>query len=74
MTVDKSANHYKAILTKLASKMMLTPAQAVALPTAITCAAGKVGMPESSFISECMRISELSEYVASVCRSVTRDS
>lgn len=56
-------------LATLASTMMLDPVSAVALPTAITVAASKVGMSDDGMIAECERNGELREYLASICRN-----
>lgn len=59
-------------LATLARKMMLTPAQAVALPLTIEVAARKLGWGEARMVAECFDNPRLAEYLASVCRSVTR--
>ena len=59
-------------LVVLARKMMLTPAQAVALPAAIDSAAGKVGFTREAMIAEAFSNPALCEYIASVIRSVMK--
>lgn len=57
-------------LAVIASMMMLTPTQAVALPATVTNAAGKVNMTEDEFIAQMKRNGALRDYIASVCRKV----
>jgi len=59
-------------LAILASKAMLTPKQAVALPTAITVAAGKLEMSESAFAQQLLINAPLLSYVAQICREVVK--
>jgi predicted lipoprotein len=54
----------------LARKMMLTAAQAVALPATITHAAGKLGFSEDKMVQTCFDNPAVSEYLASICRQV----
>lgn len=56
-----------AELASLAAQMGLSLSAAVALPTAVTVAARKVGMDEARFIREMNRNGELRAYVASAC-------
>ncbi len=55
----------------LANKMMLTPNQAVALPAVLDKASASVGMSREALIARCMDDSAVSNYLASVARSVT---
>ena len=55
-------------LVTLARITMLTAVQAIALPTAITVGAGKVGMDEETFLAKCISNPALGMYVASACR------
>lgn len=55
-------------LTILASKMMLTPIQTIALPATIEVGARKMSMTEDAFMAKVEQIPELREYVASICR------
>ena len=59
-----------AKLIILARKMMLTPAQAVALPETITVAASKMNMTESAIVRACYDNPAVCEYLASICRKV----
>ena len=59
-----------AALASLAALMGLSIPAAVALPTAVTVAAGKVRMSEDRFISEMGRNAALRAYVAQVCEQV----
>lgn len=58
-------------LATLACKMMLTPAQAVALPLVIEKAAGSVGLTETELAERCLRDTVVAGYLASVCRKAT---
>jgi hypothetical protein len=58
------------ILANLAALMGLSIQAAVALPTAVTVAAGKVRMSEDRFLSEMTRNAALRAYVAQVCEQV----
>ena len=56
----------------LAARANISPAQAVALPAAITKMAQIVGMHERAFIAEATyRNAELRAYIASICAEVT---
>lgn len=55
-------------LVTLARKMMLTAKQAIALPTTITVAAGKVGMAEADMIAAALDNTALAQYLANACR------
>lgn len=55
-------------LAILASKMMLTDLQTIALPAAIEVATRRMSMTEESFITKMEQIPELREYMASLCR------
>lgn len=57
-------------LVSLAALMGLSASGAVALPTAITVAAGKVGMSESEFLFRLHNNAALRAYVAEVCEKV----
>lgn len=57
-------------LAILASKMMLTPDQAVALPAVVERAASDMGMTSRAMMDQCFRNAELREYLATVCRKV----
>ncbi len=57
-------------LATLARKMMLTPAQAVALPETIAVAARKMSMAESAIVRACYDNPAVCEYLASICRKV----
>ena len=59
-------------LAVLAKKMMLTPAQAVALPEVITSAARECKMSEHALIASCFDNGSVRDYLASVCRTVTK--
>ena len=56
----------------LAKKMMLTPAQAVALPEVISSSARECKMSEQAIIASCFDNSQVRDYLASVCRQVTK--
>jgi hypothetical protein len=56
----------------LAKKMMLTPAQAVALPQVITSAARECKMSEQQMIQACYENGQVRDYLASVCRTATK--
>ncbi len=58
-------------LETLARKMMLTPAQAVALPATIDCAASSLGMNRGQMIVQCFGNPAVCEYLASICRKVS---
>jgi hypothetical protein len=58
-------------LATLAHKMMLTVTQAVALPAVIDTAAESQNITRDAMISHCTRSSEVCEYLASICRTVT---
>lgn len=58
-------------LTTLASKMMLTPAQATALPTVIEVSARKVEISEAKLIEHAFAKPALASYLAGICRQVT---
>lgn len=60
----------KSMVT-LASKMMLTPSQAVALPAAIEVVAKTMKASESQAIFALMTNSAAREYVAGICRTVS---
>ena len=59
-------------LVTLAKKMMLTPSQAVALPEVISSAAQKCGMSEAALVASCFDNGQVRDYLASVCRQVTK--
>lgn len=59
-----------AALANLAALMGLSIPAAVALPTAVTVAAGKVRMSEDRFLAEMNRNAALRAYVAQVCEQV----
>lgn len=59
-------------LTNLALQMGLTPADAVALPTVITVAAGKVRMSEAAFLAEAARNAPLRDYLAGICATAAK--
>ena len=63
-----------ASLVTLARKMMLTPAQAAVLPTAIERAAALADMGEASMTVECMRNAPLAAYIAAICRKVEAET
>ncbi len=56
----------------LALKMGLKPVDAVALPTVIMVAAGKVNMTEMAFISEALDNAPLREYLAGICATAAK--
>ena len=58
-------------LSIVARKMMLTAAQAVALPSVITKAASGQSMSEDALIDACMNNAAVCQYLASICRTVT---
>lgn len=58
-------------LSHVAMQMGLAPHQAVALPATVTMAANSLGMTESTVIDEIIRVQEMREYIAQVCREVT---
>lgn len=59
-------------LADLALKMGLAPVDAVALPTVITVAAGKVRMAETALIAEAQRNAPLREYLAGICATAAK--
>ncbi|MDH4051597.1 MAG: hypothetical protein OEU93_08460 [Rubrivivax sp.] len=59
---------FSSTLATLASIMMLTPSQAVALPSAVSVSACKLGMSEAEFIGHLQRNGALRSYVAQACR------
>lgn len=59
-------------LADLALKMGLAPVDAVALPTVITVAAGKVRMTETAFIAEALHNAPLREYLAGICATAAK--
>lgn len=61
-----------AALADLAMKMSLAPVDAVALPTAITVAAGKVRMAETALIAEALHNAPLREYLAGICATAAK--
>jgi len=60
-----------AQMVKIASMMKLSPAQAVALPTAVSVASNKMKMTESRFLVELERIGELRDYLKAACIEAT---
>ena len=65
MTADRTTS-----LASLASLMNLSVAATVVLPTAVTVAASKVGMPEGEFLFRLHNNAALRAYVAQVCTQV----
>lgn len=59
-------------LAALAELMGLTPADAIALPTVITVAAGKVRMSEPAFIAEAIENAPLRAYIADICKTAAK--
>ncbi len=59
-------------LTRLADLMGLSAFDAVALPTVITVAAGKVRMAEAAFIAECAVNAPLRAYLAGICSTAAK--
>lgn len=59
-------------LASLAHMMGLSPADAVALPTVITVAAGKVRMSEPDLIAEMIKNAPLRAYLAEVCTKAAK--
>lgn len=59
-----------AALAEIATLTGLDPVAAVALPTAVTVAARKVGMTEAAFIRELRENTGLRNYIAEVCRKI----
>lgn len=59
-------------IAALAALMNLTPAVAVALPTVLTVAAGKVGMTEAAMIEECIKNQPLRAYLAQACATAIK--
>lgn len=59
-------------LATLARKMMLTPAQAIALPLVIEKAAGSVGLTETELTERCLQDAAVAGYLASICRTATK--
>ncbi len=58
-------------LATLAHKMMLTPAQAIALPDTLDVAAKSVKMTRAEMVAICVAKPRVCEYLASICRQVT---
>lgn len=56
-------------LVTLARKMMLTPTQAIALPTAITVMATRLEMAEDAAIDTLMSNMAAAQYIAGLCRN-----
>jgi hypothetical protein len=59
-------------LVALATRMGLSVFGAVALPAAVTVAAGKVGLSEADFVGRMERSAELRAYVAAACEKAVR--
>ena len=59
-------------ITDLALKMGISPVDAVALPTVITVAAGKVRMSETAFIAEALVNAPLRDYLAEICNTAAK--
>jgi hypothetical protein len=59
-------------LANLAQKMGLSPVDAVALPTVVMVAAGKVRMSETDMISEALHNAPLRDYLAGVCTTAAK--
>lgn len=59
-------------ITDLALKMGISPVDAVALPTVITVAAGKVRMSETAFIAEALVNVPLRDYLAEICNKAAK--
>ena len=57
-------------LETLASRMQLSPAEAVALPATINAAAKAVNKTREQLLAECGRNAALTNYLAGVCRKV----
>jgi hypothetical protein len=57
-------------LETLARKMMLTAAQAIALPQVVTSAAKGQGMSEQDLIAACFANDSVMQYLAGICRKV----
>jgi len=59
-------------ITDLALKMGISSVDAVALPTVITVAAGKVRMSETAFIAEALVNAPLRDYLAEICATAAK--
>lgn len=59
-------------IASLAHKMGISPVDAVALPTVITVASGKVRMSETAFIAEALANAPLREYLAEICSTAAK--
>jgi hypothetical protein len=57
-------------LETLARKMMLTAAQAIALPQVVTSAAKGQGISEKDLIAACLANDSVMQYLAGICRKV----
>jgi hypothetical protein len=68
--MQATADRYTTLAT-LARKAMLTPAQAVALPTVVEVAALRLGKTEDWIVAECYHNAPVLSYLASLCRKVT---
>lgn len=56
-------------LTTLAQLMALSPADAIALPTVMDVASGRVGMTPNQLREEALVNEPLREYLAELCRN-----
>ena len=59
-------------IAALAAQMGISPIDAVALPTVITVAAGKVRMTETAFVAECTKNAPLRSYLAEICNTAAK--
>lgn len=59
-------------IAALAIQMGISPADAVALPTVITVASGKVRMSETAFIAEALVNAPLRDYLAQICNTAAK--
>lgn len=58
------------LVVNIAETMLLTPAQALVLPTAVSVCARKVDMTEWAFAEQLMRNPKLRDYVAGIIKQI----
>ena len=59
-------------LETLAFKMLLTPQQAIALPSVVDRSAKMLGISREQMLRNCVGNPSVCEYLANICRQVTK--